>query len=347
MIMDIVLHELSHNQFGPHDKNFHAMWDQLRDEYHRLTHAGFTGQAFLSQGHTVGGKTIPKDEARRIARVAAGERRKKQMVVNRKLGGQGPQLGVGRADMRGRIANAAVGRIAQGCASELGKANQKQLVDQARSNGFKTKAEEDDANEIAIQQAIWELAQQEREELIAVAYGGSGRSSKEPIIIPSSPPPRSITVAYMPPAKDSKSSPTTDMAPPRKKGPPVYEALIDEEDQWWQCEICTLINKAEYLMCDACGIEKSGPKLSSSLPKLSSASSGRSPFGAAPLSRNAPNRVPSRSLASRPDPQRILGVQKRIVAKAVPKTWTCQKCRNVMESEWWTCSKCGSMKESS
>jgi len=346
--MDIVLHELSHNQFGPHDKNFHALWDQLRDEYHRLTHAGFTGQAFLSQGYTVGGKTIPKDEARRIARATAGERRKNQMVVNRKLGGQGPPLGAGRADMRGRIANAAAGRIGQGCASGLGKANQKQLVDQARSNGFKTKAEEDDANEIAIQKAIWELAQEEREEIIAVAYGGSGRSSKEPIVIPSSSPARSITAAaYNSPAKNSKSSPTTDVDSPRKKGPPVYEALLDEEDQWWQCEICTLINKVEHLICDACGVEKPGPKLGSSLPKSSSASSGRSPFDAAPLSRNAPSRVPSRPLASRPAPQRILGVQKLIVAKVVPKTWTCQKCRNIMESEWWTCSKCGSMKKSS
>ena len=31
-VVDIMLHELSHIVYGPHDDKFHALWDQLRDE---------------------------------------------------------------------------------------------------------------------------------------------------------------------------------------------------------------------------------------------------------------------------------------------------------------------------
>ena len=46
-VVDTMLHELSHNEIGPHNAQFHALWDQLRKEYEGLVSKGYTGEGFL------------------------------------------------------------------------------------------------------------------------------------------------------------------------------------------------------------------------------------------------------------------------------------------------------------
>ncbi|KAJ5396130.1 uncharacterized protein N7487_010433 [Penicillium crustosum] len=115
-VLDTMLHELAHNVIGPHNQQFHALWNQLRDEHEELARKGYTGEGFLSQGKRLGGQRIPLDEARRQARAAAEKRRVLTKNSGKKLGGTRVLRGT---DIRKLRADAAQRRIevTQGCAS--------------------------------------------------------------------------------------------------------------------------------------------------------------------------------------------------------------------------------------
>lgn len=157
-VIDTMLHELSHNLIGPHNSEFHQLWNALRDEYDDLKIRGFTGEGFLSQGHRLGGRNVPIHEARRRARVVAEQKARLQKHDGQKLGGRPLVPG---QDVRQVIADAVQSRvtITNGCASNTQRAEG--LANEASFNGFRTQAEEDDANQRAIEQALWELYQEE------------------------------------------------------------------------------------------------------------------------------------------------------------------------------------------
>ncbi|KAK6437979.1 hypothetical protein LTR95_005823 [Oleoguttula sp. CCFEE 5521] len=165
-VVDTMLHELSHIVWGEHDSNFHRLWDELRDEHETLVRKGYTGEGFLGAGRKVGGtgyRAPPLHEMRRLAQVSA-EKRKKQISLSagsaRRLGGAPLTQGV---DAREVIAEQTLMRstINRGCAS--GRKDAGQLSLQSEKGSFKTKAEEDDANDRAIAQAIYDLMEEEEE----------------------------------------------------------------------------------------------------------------------------------------------------------------------------------------
>lgn len=144
------------------------MWEELRDEYEVLVRKGYTGEGFLSEGKKLGGsggRVPPPHEMREIARINAEKRRAQGALFSgsgQKLGGtpvhlQGP-------DIRRVMADQAIRRkaISSGCAS--GSHNAIELSQQAESSAFKTKAEEDDANNLAISKALQELMEQEEDQ---------------------------------------------------------------------------------------------------------------------------------------------------------------------------------------
>jgi DNA-dependent metalloprotease WSS1 len=172
-VVDTLLHELSHNVWGDHDSNFHRLWGELRDEHEVLLRKGFTGEGFLSEGHRLGGGrqgVPPTHEMRRLARASA-EKRKAQGILSKgsgqRLGGTPLHL---HGDIRQVIADQVTRRntISKGCASGRGDANK--LADQSANNTFKTKAEEDDANDRAIAQALYELIEEEEERKLNGTY---------------------------------------------------------------------------------------------------------------------------------------------------------------------------------
>ncbi|OBT70021.1 hypothetical protein VE03_00524 [Pseudogymnoascus sp. 23342-1-I1] len=270
MIMDTLLHELSHNRFGPHDANFHALWDQLRDEYYALMQSGFTGDAFLSQGHPLSGKRIRQDEARRIARTAINSRKNLPLIVDQKLVEAGPKPGVNtRSTLTGAFGRM---QISQGCGCDMPKLEQKDLVAAASVNVMKSRVEKDDANEVAIQEALWELAQEDKR--TSSKHNETSHSltaSKSGNLSTSRP---SLSHAYDAPSKSSKpydSNSDYSEDPSLSKPPPQYVQLVDEE--FWQCETCTLINKKEDICCDVCGTARPAPPESSTFEELDSCSS--------------------------------------------------------------------------
>ncbi|KAK5014077.1 hypothetical protein LTR39_003327 [Cryomyces antarcticus] len=156
---------LSHVVFGPHDENFHALWNELRGELETLQRGGYTGEGFLSKGHRLGGGRVPPlYELQRRARAEAAEKRKKlKKTPGQKLGGRPVPRS---ADVNKVIADAAIRRtqITHGCASGTKDASKLMPIPQ---NVFRTKAEEDDANDRAIAEALMELMEQEEEQRLA------------------------------------------------------------------------------------------------------------------------------------------------------------------------------------
>ncbi|KAI5204765.1 putative zinc metallopeptidase [Aureobasidium subglaciale] len=158
--VDTLLHELSHIIFGDHDSNFHALWDELRDDHETLVLRGYTGEGFLTGGNKLGGggPVPPQHEMRRLARASAEKRRVLQRGFGRTVGGRRAPPG---RDLRKILADAADRRatIDRGCAS--GTAQADNLAQQAGRHTFKTKAEEDDANNRAIAEALFDLIEEE------------------------------------------------------------------------------------------------------------------------------------------------------------------------------------------
>ncbi|KAK0731483.1 WLM domain-containing protein [Lasiosphaeris hirsuta] len=329
-VTDTMLHELSHIVHGPHDEKFHALWNQLRDEHEGLSMKGYTGEGFLSDGHRLGGaRRVPMHEARRLARAAAEKRRVVSAGSGQRLGGSAPRPG---QDIRNVILSAVErrNRALQGCGNT--NHNEREILeisDTATRNGFRTRAEEDAANDAAIAQALWELVQEDEK----AKYGGS----------------------YIPPTQQNPTGNgggTSAALPRRPSGsgsnpPPVPTATkpvvppsLPKVPEVWACEVCTLHNPATYLCCDACGAERT-VEASQELFKKSTAGDKR-PRAVVDLTSS-----PVRSSSDMKSSGTSNGGTSQSYTSVPPATWQCSFCGNHMERQWWTCSTCGKMKDNS
>lgn len=258
------------------------------------------------------------------------------------------------ADVRKVIADAAQRRIdvMNGCAS--GTKDSQRLAEEASRNGFRTKAEEDDANERAIMQAYIEMIQEEEREKYGQSY-----------IPPSQENPAGPRSTLSPPLVPEHSKPTMAPQPPRSSSdhdtisttPAANNASYDDA---WSCPICTLENPPNFLCCDACGSERPPPtstsislksrpeshnKTANTKPREGKKSSSSSTTK--PLSRPASQcSAGSRAFKPRTSAAEALARLERNTPKR-PLGWICHVCGTFMETEWWTCASCGTMKQSS
>ncbi|EAW08437.1 metalloendopeptidase WSS1 [Aspergillus clavatus NRRL 1] len=328
-VVDTMLHELCHIVHGPHNQQFHALWNQLRDEHEELAIKGYTGEGFLSQGKRLGGRNMPIDEARRVARAAAERRRTLSAGSGQRLGGAPVLRGT---DLRRIIADAAQRRIevTEGCAS--GADNSVDLAEEASRNGFRTKAEEDDANERAIMEAYIDLIQQEEREKYGPSY-----------ILPSQEIPAGPRSAPSPPPVPASTKPTPSQQPLE---PIDLTSDNTSYEQPWTCPTCTLENPANFLCCDACTSERPRPSAtrSSSGPATTSSNNGgtRSTKNKRPISQTASETL----FKNRTRAAETLAALDSNIAKR-PLGWVCNTCGTFMETSWWTCSNCGMMKQAS
>ncbi|CCD46672.1 putative zinc metallopeptidase protein [Botrytis cinerea BcDW1] len=300
-VVDTMLHELCHNEIGPHNQEFHALWDQLRKEHEGLVNKGYTGEGFLSEGKSLGGRRVPRHEARRLARIAAEKRQNSPKGSDQKLGGRPVPYGT---DIRKVIVDAIERRnkVLKGCGeSRMNPIEIKDLADEATHNGFKTLAEEDLANDAAIAQAMWELVREDQKKEYGDLYvppsvqnpagtsGGNigGRASDENSIKSKSPPK----------LKDPQNEPAQG---------PVYSAPTLTG---WTCTICTLHNPIDFLCCDACTTER--PE---SITKQ--------------IDRNSERKTAARPLP--PQPQ--MWTCRWCSTKMENQWWTCSTCGKMKES---------------
>lgn len=343
-VVDTMLHELCHNEIGPHTQEFHALWDQLRKEHDGLKSKGYTGEGFLSEGKSLGGRKVPRHEARRLARIAAEKRQNGLKGSDQKLGGRPIPYGT---DIRKVIVDAIERRnkVLKGCGeSRMNPIEIKDLADEATQNGFKTQAEEDQANEMAIAQAMWELVQEDQKMEYGDLYvppsvqnpagNGGGNvggqlSAKKPQSSYKQPPPKQASTPSLNSAgmgiprqplghvsrlvlessnKISKPSPRPKDTQNEPAQGPVYPVPVLTG---WTCTICTLHNPIEFLCCDACTTER---------PES--------------ITKQIALNAQKKASATKPSASQQL-------------MWTCRWCSTKMDNQWWTCSTCGKMKESS
>ncbi|KAJ1327760.1 DNA-dependent metalloprotease WSS1 [Microdochium nivale] len=365
-VVDTMLHELAHNVHGPHDSKFHALWNQLRDEHDALALKGYTGEGFLSQGQRLGGsRKMPMEEARRLARASA-EKRRVEVVTTR---GPGKRLGGSTArpsrDIRATIAEAAArrNRISQGCANDKQSADEiHEIAETATRNGFRTKAEEDAANEAAISQALWELVQEDEKARLGDAYvPPTVDTSHDDVTIGRSKP-------HQPRSSSSTSRGGASVAAPTLPSTKnSSEAGRVDAATRWSCTACTLDNPAIYLCCDACGAERQaiGGSMDSQKPLLTASSQNNAkrrrtetidltqtaegPLAGGSSGSGVTGSASASTRGSRDQrPANSPGFTASQPRRPPPRpTWTCSDCGRVRERQWWSCDMCGKIKDSS
>ncbi|KAI0536785.1 WLM-domain-containing protein [Xylaria digitata] len=319
-VADTMLHELAHNVHGPHDAKFHTLWNQLRDEHLSLTLKGYTGEGFLSEGHRLGGGSIPMHEARRLARVAAEKRHTLSSGSGQRLGGATPRPG---QDIRNVIGDAVErrNRTLRGCAND----NQTQdeiveIANTATRNGFRTQADEDAANDAAIAQALWEIAQEEELTGNRVPYT----------------PPDTADDAN----RDRMTLKGRDQASVVAAQSSTARCSLQEDKRTkytWTCSVCTLNNPSNYLCCDACGRERTEGSATQQRTIIDLTSS----YGG-----DTDRRMQSSPVSAMGRAKKSQQAASRPVTSASP-LWTCHFCGRVRESQWWSCDLCGTIKLSS
>lgn len=222
---------------GPHNAAFHALWDKLRDEYTELVIKGFTGERFLSNGHRLGGSGANPRELRRLSHQAAQQRQNTGIAsAGYRLGGKAPMTKEG---MRKALADAVDRRNINltGCAAEQ-QLSQDQVMDLSQSatiNGFRTQAEEDEANDIAIAAALAELMELEERNV----------AETKAVKIPASS--RLLSTKGGPSSTNGK----------RQRAGTMDDKEVKRSSTAWACQICTLQNPPTFLCCDACGAQRS------------------------------------------------------------------------------------------
>ncbi|TQV98490.1 WLM domain-containing protein [Cordyceps javanica] len=281
MVIDTMLHELCHNVHGPHNDAFHALWETLRDEHLTLSLSGYSGASFLSQGRRLGGggdgsgatAVSARERGRNLSR---GRGRGSVVTVaaaaaaGRRLGGGGggamPPPALLTPEMRRAAAAEAAEqrrrkRALEGCgAGTLDETQIRSMGETASRTGFRTRAEEEQANDAAIARALAEDDDEEQEEeqqqglqktrqrvpppaaSSSISSGGRRRPASVSRRAPPAPHGRSLVTVM-----EQQRQGT------RRGGHP------EERDTaaGWVCSACTLHNPADYLCCDACRGERS------------------------------------------------------------------------------------------
>jgi hypothetical protein len=375
---------LAHNQCGPHDEHFYKLWDELREEWLSLQIKGYTGEGFLSRGKQLGGRRIPVDEVRRQARAAAQQRAKEnaKFTPGRVLGGA-PVRG---RDMRAVLADAAAKRstnlkqsaVTSGCATGT-RAGDKAAED-AVKNGFRTKAEMDDANDIAIAEALSDLM--EHDEELAIEMGSPPPDglewSKENGLQPA----KSITPSFsrsasskLQPAPRSQQPSSTRTAPypppnvfigqgqPRSAPPPPPPQLSNNQGQSATRSLPPVNPHGRPISRVVLEAEaQKKKKLSKPPPDYSKPSSYSSSKSSTHLSSREQWSCLTCTLTNEPTATQCAVCDTRRPSLSAPQSssqvhqafssvsqqmgWLCN-CGTFMENQWWTCSLCGTMKPNS
>lgn len=275
-------------------------------------------------------------EARRQARAAAEQRRVLSAGSGHKLGGAPVRRG---QDIRKVIADAALRRavVTKGCASgTTSREREHEIIQRTDKNGFRTKAEEDDANEEAIMIAYIDLVQEDEKNKYGKDYvapskenpaGSQGARGLGASKLPTGQEPASSNSRRIPSNTKPKSLPILPN--------PINLAASDRHSgDTWTCEICTLINPSNHLCCGACDVERPSPPSSPSRRPLPPSTQSRPPTLRDSNTPKALKSLISLDKTMKQQPKKPLG-------------WLCHACGNFMEEQWWTCANCGVMKQTS
>lgn len=237
-VVQTMLHELTHNVHGPHDDKFYKFLSGLQDEYDALQRSGYAGEGFFSKGQRLG-TNVSHDLPPHLARAKALEAAEKRRRTSRLLG-SGGRLG-GRIDTKGKtpreLAAEAAERRARdekSCGSQAGSAVAQREAEKAAREGVENKVidltldDDSDSDVIIVEDVPRPIA----------GPSSSSAAKRQAGVAPNFVGPGSK------PAPDRKDSVSSQR--PRARSPPA------RSNSEWACQMCTLLNKAFTLQCDAC-----------------------------------------------------------------------------------------------
>jgi len=319
---------------------------------------------------------------RRQARAAAEQRKVRTQGSGQKLGGSLIPWGM---DIRQVIADAAQSRMAitKGCASE--RQDAVAIGEEASQNGFRTKAEEDDANDRAIAQALWELVQEQEARKAGVTdWRSDGLTwnpgeGLQPAFHPGDPPTKpgkSKAVTPKAPAKvlsnTVRSEPLPRSGGIQKRSKPPTKTPTSPQPVHKKPKIEDIKPKIKRIKSDSHG---SASSIASAAPLPTNWSCSLCTLvnpindiscGACDSKRPAsvttllapPKPKLQRPTSSSSSNARLLSLTKSSALisaeeaaareRIKPKSgWTCSRCGEWSEAMFWSCSRCGNIKERS
>jgi hypothetical protein len=276
--------------------------------------------------------------------------------------------------MRKVIADAATRRnsITQGCASNSDQAGR--LNHQAEAGGFRTKAEEHDANDLAIAQALQELMEEEEMAKLCAPSGGGGLAWDPENGLQFDSNPNSRTGS---PGLDEGLSfpptPSSSREGPRVNGRPLSRLLTEHQNSRPKSTFrppSRLISEDESDYRDNLdkALPPSPPPASPSPPPPISTDPTK--WACPTCTLLNPLEFLSCDACGLEQPPQPIPQHKRFGpgggGTALPKPppqsnlrgpaatpfepakgrigWNCLNCGTFMENQWWTCSLCGEMK---
>ncbi|KAI5818799.1 WLM domain-containing protein, partial [Pyronema omphalodes] len=232
-IMCTMLHELTHNVYGPHDEKFYGHLRKLEDEYYALKARGWNGSNFSGSGNTL------SEAPRNLGGLYGYQRKHAVAAMERRIAS--PKESEQR--LYGGIAND--GRLSQG--EIKAQVAERRKWDEKHCSGDFTSAGEVGGASIGgfkedLEEEAW------LKEQIKEIYRGWGEDENSANVVTPT---------------DSVKTPGKALTKPAQKSP--------QNSSIWSCSRCTLKNPISRTRCEACDSPRSklsGSSGSSSQPNL-------------------------------------------------------------------------------
>ncbi|GAA5897121.1 hypothetical protein JCM6882_001798 [Rhodosporidiobolus microsporus] len=365
-LIGTMLHELTHNERGPHDDTFFKILDGLQDEYDALRASGYSGEGFLGKGSRVGQgvshDTMDPKEAREKALKKLEERERVRRLLGKggKLGGAAPDTkGKRRGDI---LADAAERRLR--ATKSCGGDDAHQHPSGSRKEDLPADVQADidraekDSRRVVIDLTALDSDEEGEAVLAGPSTSGSGRVKAEP-------------VDDVPATKRKRTSaPSSDDVEVLPSGRSLSSAsrLLNPPSRF-----TTPLQRPSSRSAPTASSSSTTSSRPSSAAPRPSASSSR-PSQTQPLSRRLTpqaawtcptctyaNASPFSlacevCLTERPAGTIVVGADVGPsrgrtpvggAGKVVKDGWACESCSTRNEHVFWTCKVCGRMKRSS
>ncbi|KAJ3020721.1 hypothetical protein HKX48_000320 [Thoreauomyces humboldtii] len=254
-VMGTMLHELTHNVYGPHDAKFYAFMDKLQDEYSDLVAKGWKGEGFYAPGFRVGqgvSHDLSPHLAKERAALAAQKRAQTDRIMipvgGRKLGG-GSGVGTSGLNRRGMTPGQLAALAAERRAKDTVWCGSNKPDEQGKnSQGIVAAIDVDGEDEqTSAGQTSTHAGPSSSSSSTSSSTASRPGSSYNPIVIVDTDDDQT---------DDEQQQPSTSaIVPPSHLGKRKSRSLSSPpptSEPTWTCSTCTLINRPLALQCDAC-----------------------------------------------------------------------------------------------
>ncbi|KAF9817989.1 hypothetical protein IEO21_03064 [Rhodonia placenta] len=227
-VVKTMLHELTHNEHGPHDEKFYKFLSELEDEYDALKRSGYAGEGFFSPGKKLGtnvSHNLPPHLAQQKALEAAEKRRQVNLIMS-----GGGRLG-------GPIGRTRINKSPRELAAEA--AERRARDEKACASGAVAQREAEKAAKESVENKVIDLTNESDSEHENDTLDGPSKIvARSNGSIPARSAVGSSSRGAASHAAESSSATLVKQATPAS--------------QQWPCPQCTLLNEPRAQRCEVC-----------------------------------------------------------------------------------------------